>query len=72
MARKEMNFDAVRMMRSIRDRISKEMSGMTFEEQQAYICERLRDEHRAGIQSSRAFPSEAAGASLKRSSRKTT
>ena len=43
MARTEKQFDAVQMMRSIRDRISEEIKGMTFEEEQAYICERLRD-----------------------------
>lgn len=37
-------FDAVRMMRSIRDRISKEIGGMSFEEERAYIRQRLRDE----------------------------
>ena len=37
----EKPIDAVRMMRSIRDRISKEMRGMTFEEQQEYIYARL-------------------------------
>lgn len=33
--------DAVRMMRSIRNRISKEIRGMTFEEQQKYMYARL-------------------------------
>ena len=40
----EKSFDAVQMMRSIRHRINEEISGMTFEEQQAYIHERLQDE----------------------------
>ena len=44
MARNDKPFDAVRMMRSIRDRISKEISGMSFEEEQTYIQERLQDE----------------------------
>ena len=43
MARTEKQFDAVQMMRSIRDRISEEIKGMTFEEEQAYIREGLRD-----------------------------
>ena len=42
MARTEKQFDAVQMMRSIRDRISEEIKGMTFEEEQAYIREGLR------------------------------
>ena len=43
MARTEKQFDAVQMMRSIRDRISEDIKGMTFEEEQAYIREGLRD-----------------------------
>ena len=43
MARTEKQFDAVQMMRSIRDRISEEIKGMTFEQEQAYIREGLRD-----------------------------
>ena len=43
MARTEKQFDAVQMMRSIRDRISEEIKGMTFDEEQAYIREGLRD-----------------------------
>ena len=37
MARVDREFDTVRMMRSIRARISEDMRGMTFEEQRAYI-----------------------------------
>ena len=33
--------DAVQMMRSIRDRISREIQGLSFEEQRTYIHERL-------------------------------
>ena len=44
MAKIDKQSDAVQMMSSIRDRISKEISGMSFEEEQAYIQERLRDE----------------------------
>ena len=44
MTKIEKSFDAVQMMRSMRDRISEEISGMTFEEQQTYIHERLKDE----------------------------
>ena len=34
-------FDAVQMMRSIRDRISREIRGLSFEEERTYIHERL-------------------------------
>ena len=44
MAKIEKQFDAVQMMRSIRDRVSEEIRDMTFEEEQAYIRQRLRDE----------------------------
>ena len=44
MAKIDKPFDAVQMMRSIRDRISKEISGMSFAEEQTYIQKRLRDE----------------------------
>ena len=36
--------DAVRMMRSIRDRISRETNGMSFEQEQAYIRKHLGDD----------------------------
>lgn len=36
-------FDAVRMMRQIRDALSEEFKGMTFEEQKQYIDTHLRD-----------------------------
>ena len=42
-------FDAVQMMRSIRDKLGKQISGMTFEEEQTYIRQRLRDESTDGI-----------------------
>jgi hypothetical protein len=35
--KKEKSFDAVKMMREIRDKISAETENMTFEELQAYI-----------------------------------
>ncbi len=35
MAKVEKQFDAVRMMRSIRGRMSEDIRGMTFEEEQA-------------------------------------
>ena len=42
-------FDAVQMMRSIRDKLSEQISGMTFEEEQTYIRQHLRDEPTDGI-----------------------
>ncbi len=41
MAKNEKTFDAVRLMRSIRNDLNEQMRGMTFEEQRAYIRERL-------------------------------
>ena len=41
MATNEKAFDSVRLMRSIRNDLNEQMRGMTFEEQQAYIRERL-------------------------------
>ena len=40
----EKSFDAVRMMREIRDRMSREMEGMSADEQLAYIRRRSREE----------------------------
>ena len=48
----EKEFDAVQMMRSIRDRISDEIVGMTLEEEQTYIRERLRNASKTGAVSS--------------------
>ncbi len=39
--RDERPFDCVRMMREIREQISREMDGMTFEEQRRWIQEQL-------------------------------
>jgi hypothetical protein len=41
MKKNEKSFDAVQMMRQIRDRLSTQCQGMTFEEQKQYIRERL-------------------------------
>jgi|WetSurMetagenome_2_1015567.scaffolds.fasta_scaffold2183738_1 hypothetical protein len=35
-------FDAVKLMREIRDDLSKEMKGMSFEEQKRYIEEKVK------------------------------
>ena len=40
---KEKKFDAVKMMRDIRDKISSETQNMTFNELKAYIKQRLAD-----------------------------
>jgi hypothetical protein len=39
--KKEKQFDAVKMMREIRDKISSETENMTFEELKAYIKKQL-------------------------------
>lgn len=44
MATSNKPFDAVQMMRSIRDKLNEQISGMTFEEEQAYIRPCLSDE----------------------------
>ncbi len=41
--KKEKQFDAVKMMRDIRDKISAETQNMTFEEFKAYIVQQLAD-----------------------------
>ena len=41
--KKEKDFDAVKMMRDIRDKISKETMNMNFEELKKYMNERLRN-----------------------------
>lgn len=41
--KKEKQFDAVKMMRDIRDKISNETQNMTFEELKAYIKQQLTD-----------------------------
>ena len=41
--KKEKQFDAVKMMRDIRDKISYETQNMTFDELKAYIKQQLAD-----------------------------
>jgi len=41
--KKEKQFDAVKMMRDIRDKISAETQNMTFDELKAYIKEKLAE-----------------------------
>jgi hypothetical protein len=41
--KKEKQFDAVKMMRDIRDKISSETQNMTFEELKAYIQQKLEE-----------------------------
>ena len=38
----EKEFDAVKMMREIRDKLSKEFETMSYEEQKKYIRERIK------------------------------
>jgi len=40
--KKEKSFDAVRMMRQIRDKVSTETQSMTFEELKKYIDSRIK------------------------------
>lgn len=44
MKKSKQSFDAVHMMRQIRDRLSEQCKDMTFEEQQQYIKKRLSDQ----------------------------
>lgn len=46
--KKEKTFDAVKMMRQIRDKISQETQNMTFEQLKAYIKAKL-DENNAKL-----------------------
>ena len=48
MKKSEKSFDAVQMMRQIRDRLSAQCQEMTFEEQKRYISERLRSKPTKG------------------------
>lgn len=41
--KKEKTFDAVKMMREIRDKISEETQNMTFEQLKSYIQEKLTE-----------------------------
>ena len=41
MKKREKPFDAVRMMREIRDKLSEQCKEMTFEEQKQYMSQRL-------------------------------
>ncbi len=48
--RKNKDFDAVKMMRDIRDKIDRDIAGMTFEEQKAYLKKHLdRDKKANGL-----------------------
>lgn len=42
--KKEKQFDAVKMMRDIRDKITSETQNMTFDELKAYIKQKLSDD----------------------------
>ncbi len=42
MKKSEKKFDAVKTMREIRDRLSEQFKGMSFEEEKRYIKERIK------------------------------
>ena len=42
--RSEKKFDAVKLMREIRDKLSKEFMNLSYEEQKRYIKERIKPE----------------------------
>ena len=42
--RSEKKFDAVKMMREIRDKLSKEFVNLSYDEQKRYIRERIKTE----------------------------
>ncbi len=42
------DFDSVRLMRELRDQISRDIEGMTFEQEKAYIRERLEQAREDG------------------------
>jgi hypothetical protein len=44
----EKKFDSVQMMREARERISHDIAGMTFEQEKAYIRERLQRAREGG------------------------
>ncbi|MGR3311671.1 MAG: hypothetical protein ACUZ77_12975 [Candidatus Brocadiales bacterium] len=44
---REKKFDAVKMMREIRDKLSKEFMNMSYEEQERYIKEKIKPEGKA-------------------------
>jgi hypothetical protein len=44
--KKEKSFDAIKVMREIRDKISLEIMNMTYEEERAYLDKLLAAEHR--------------------------
>jgi hypothetical protein len=45
MKKTEKQFDSVQLMRDSRERISRDIAGMTFEQEKAYIRERLQRSH---------------------------
>ena len=62
MSRTEKTFDAVAMMRSIRDRISAHIDGMTLEEELEWLASQdLKDSFLARLREKAAQPSDPAG-----------
>ena len=54
--KKEKKFDAVKMMREIRDKISIETQNMTFEELKAYIDNKLKESRAKLVGQQEALP----------------
>jgi hypothetical protein len=68
MRRTEKKFDAVAMMRSIRDRISAEIEGMTLEEELTWLASReLKDPFLKRLRDRAAQQADAAGGASRRS-----
>lgn len=58
MTRTEKNFDAVQMMRAIRDKLSAEIEGMTLEEELAWLAsQELKDPFLARLREAAQSPS---------------
>lgn len=68
MRRTEKKFDAVAMMRSIRDRISAEIEGMTLEEELTWLASReLKDPFLKRLRDRAAQQADAAASASRRS-----
>jgi len=44
--KKEITFDAIKVMRAIRDKVSLEIMNMTYEEERAYLDKLIADGHK--------------------------
>ena len=67
MSRTEKKFDAVRMMRSIRDKMSAEIEGMTLEQELAWLAlQELKDPFLRRLRDRAAQQADAAGDASRR------